>query len=107
MTNQQIIHALKQNPNLNIYALSLKIGISTMRISEAQHDLLKVTMSRYRRSEKWHVMLRRVDIRPWLTKDQFAAGMARIAAGEPGVYLELSQAHRMSVDYRAELRGAN
>jgi len=105
MGNPEIIRQLKENPSLNVYALSLKIGVSTYLIGEAQHHHLAEKLASSRNSPMWNLPGYAKDSRPWLSKQKFEESLARINAGEAGVYESVSGAYRINKDYRDQLKG--
>ena len=104
MTNTQIIQSLKLNPTLNIYALSIELGISTWEISVAQHEYLKTALAKYRGSVKWDYPAVCGGMRPWLTRLQFEIALDRIKAGETGVCEEIAFRFRTNTEWRAQLK---
>jgi len=49
----KIISTLAKYPDKNLFQVSKILGITSMQVSEAQHEHLKVKMAKYRCSPMW------------------------------------------------------
>lgn len=105
-TNTEILNYMDLNPELSVLEISAELGISSISVSQAQHEKMKIVLAKYRKSENWGIDGYRLDPRPWMNIQQFSDTLAKIEDNQDGVYDDACKDFRIAAGFRSQLKAA-
>jgi len=102
----EIITFMKQHPNMNIRDIAVELEVSTMVISQAQHEHLLNNKTIKRDSPLWDLPGYSFDPRPWLPLDKLNEFVIRLQNKEKGLYEQIQKDYKINIPFKKQLKAA-